>query len=106
VRNSGLGVLGFSITNKSALAPGGFPSAAFIRFTGTKTTGSITISGRGMTSEDGFTGCDAPDRAGLWGDYGAATIDAATGYIYTVNENISGRRGKITNWGTFITQLQ
>jgi hypothetical protein len=105
LRNSGVGALGFSITNKSALVTGGFPSAAFIRFNGTNTTGKITVSGRGLTSDDGFTGCDAAGHAGIWGDYGAATVDAATGYLYTVNENISGRRGKLTNWGTFITQL-
>jgi hypothetical protein len=104
---SGAGVLGFTITNRSESAPGGFPSAAFIPFNGKRPVGQIIISGEGIASDDGYTGCTggAP-FVGLWGTYGAATVDAATGYYYTANENISGERTPNTNWGTFITQLR
>jgi hypothetical protein len=102
----GAGALGLSITNQSANVHGGFPSAGFIQFTGTGTAGKVLVSGQGIASDDGFTGCDmGPGGIGRWGDYGAATVDAATGFFYTANENISGARGPATNWGTFITQL-
>lgn len=63
-----------------------------------------------MTSDDGFTGCGrpGPGQVGRWGDYGAATVDAATGYFYTANELIPYKKvapGQAANWGTFITQL-
>jgi hypothetical protein len=106
LNKSGAGALGFTITNKSKNVPGGFPSAGFIQFTGTGPAGGIKISGQGIASDDGLTGCTGgPAGVGRWGDYGAATIDAATGFFYTANENISGARGMATNWGTFITQL-
>ncbi|MBO0733739.1 MAG: hypothetical protein J2P49_05350, partial [Methylocapsa sp.] len=57
---SGAGVLGFTITNKSRNVTGGFPSAAFIQFSGTGTTAGIVVSGPGATSDDGFTGCPGP----------------------------------------------
>jgi len=45
----------------------------------------------------------------LWGDYGAATVDAATGFFYTANEYIPDptvfSRIATNNWGTFITQV-
>jgi hypothetical protein len=111
LNKSGAGVLGFTITNKSKTVPGGFPSAGVIQFTGSGTTGSIIVSGQGITSDDGFSGCGSgfgspPGLVGRWGDYGAATVDAATGFFYTANENISGARVTFTNWGTFITQVQ
>lgn len=113
LNRSGAGVLGFSIANKSQSAPGGFPSAAYVAFTGTGVAGSIVVTGQGVASDDGFTGCTKPGPGGVgrWGDYGAATVDAATGLVYTANEDIPGRTGVIgltgssTNWGTFITQL-
>jgi len=90
--------------------PGGYPSAAFIQFTGSATTGGIIIKGQGKTSDDGFTGCSnpGPGQVGRWGDYGAATVDSATGYFYVVNEMIPFKTvatGQAANWGTFITQL-
>ena len=107
LNKSGAGALGLTITNTSKSVPGGFPSAGFIQFTGKAPTGSIIVSGQGITSDDGFSGCFAgPPAVGRWGDYGAATVDAATGFFYTANENISGARTFATNWGTFITQLQ
>lgn len=107
---SGAGAIGFTETNKSATVPGGYPSAAFIQFTGSATTGGIIIKGQGKTSDDGFSGClnPGPGQVGRWGDYGAATVDSATGYFYVVNEMIPFKTvatAQAANWGTFITQL-
>jgi hypothetical protein len=109
LNKSGEGFLGVTITNTSKNVPGGFPSAGLIQFTGTASTGNIIVSGQGIASDDGVTGCGQfppPGGVGRWGDYGAATVDAATGFFYTANENISGARTFATNWGTFITQVQ
>jgi hypothetical protein len=82
-----------------------------MEFDETAPTGGIIVSGHGFTSDDGFTGCRAPGpgTVGRWGDYGAAVVDAATGYIYTANEMIPDpslfARGHYANWGTFITQI-
>ena len=103
---SGTGVLGFSITNESRFVPGGFPSTAVIKFTTTGPTGGLIVSGQGVSSADEFVGCSLNENGiDRWGDYGAATVDAATGFFYTANENISGPRGFRTNWGTFITRM-
>jgi hypothetical protein len=73
LNKSGAGALGLSITNQSANVHGGFPSAGFIQFNGTGTTGKVLVSGQGIASDDGFTGCDmGPGGVGRWGDYGAA----------------------------------
>ena len=104
--------MGMTITNKSPSVAGGYPSAAFLQFTGTAPTGSITVSGPGFTSDDGFSGCQGPGpgQVGRWGDYAAATVDSVTGFFYTANEMIPNPttfpRGQFANWGTFITQLQ
>jgi hypothetical protein len=107
---TGAGAMGFTQTNKRAKVAGGYPSASSIQFTGTSTTGSIIVKGQGKASDDGFTGClsPGPGQVGRWGDYGAATVDAATGYVYTANEMIPYKTvatGQAANWGTFITQL-
>jgi hypothetical protein len=108
---TGAGAMGITMTNTSKTVTGGYPSAAFIQFTGTATTGSIVVSGQGNTSDDGFSGCPSAGKGqvGRWGDYGAATVDAKTGYVYTANEMIPNPttfpRGTFENWGTFITQL-
>lgn len=111
LHESGSGVMGFTITNTKATVAGGYPSAAFIEFDGMATTGGIIVSGQGFTSDDGFTGCSAPGpgTVGRWGDYGAAVVDAATGYFYTASEMIPNpalfTRGQYANWGTFITEI-
>jgi hypothetical protein len=108
---SGAGYMGFTITNVDASVAGGYPSAALIQFDGGP-TGGIIVTGQGATSDDGFTGCGGPGpgTVGRWGDYGAAVVDAATGYIYTANEMIPDPTvftpGFYANWGTFITQIQ
>ena len=101
---AGDGALGFTITNVSQFKNGGFPSAGFMAWTGTGVQGPIQVPGPGVASDDGFTGC-TPAGVGRRGDYGAAVVDATTGFVYTANENISGVRASVSNWGTFITQL-
>jgi hypothetical protein len=111
LNKTGAGAMAMTITNKSASVTGGYPSAAFLQFTGTAPTGSITVKGQGFTSDDGFTGCPGagPGKVGRWDDYGAATVDSDTGFFYTANEMIPNPavypRGHSANWGTFITQL-
>jgi len=51
LNKTGAGAIGMTITNKSASVAGGYPSAAFVQFTGTAPTGSITVTGLGFTSE-------------------------------------------------------
>jgi hypothetical protein len=110
VNKTGVGVIGMSITNPDPNVAGGFPSASFIRFAGSP-RGNIIVTGQGATSDDGFTGClfSGPGQIGRWGDYAAATVDAATGFYYVANEYIPDPtefpRGFATNWGTFITRV-
>jgi hypothetical protein len=110
VNKAGVGVIGATITNPDPNVAGGFPSASFIRFSGFP-RGNITVTGQGATSDDGFTGCrgPGPGEIGRWGDYGAATVDAASGFYYVANEYIPDPkrfpRGFATNWGTFITRV-
>jgi hypothetical protein len=52
--------------------------------------------------------CPGLGKVGSWGDYGAATVDAKTGFYYTANEMIPFKtvaKGQAANWGTFVTQL-
>lgn len=108
LNKTGAGILGFTIANISQSVPGGFPSTAFMQVGPAGPAGSIMIAGQGITSDDGFTGCNPSSPTypvGRWGDYGAAVVDAATGRFYAANENISGARGTFSNWGTFVTRL-
>jgi hypothetical protein len=110
VNKAGKGVIGFTISNPDANAPGGFPSAAFIEFAGFP-RGNIIVTGQGATSDDSATGCRGPGPGGVaaWGDYGAATVDAATSFFYIANEYIPDPtvfpRIETNNWGTFITRV-
>ena len=110
LNSTGYGVMGFTQTNQSSGVVGGYPSASIIEFTGSAITGNILVTGQGSTSDDGFSGCPGagPGQVGRWGDYGAAVVDAATGYFYTGSEMIPNAstypRGTLANWGTFITQ--
>jgi hypothetical protein len=111
LNNTGAGYMGITQTNQSSSVAGGYPSASIIQFTGTGFTGGFIVTGQGFTSDDGFSGCQGPGAAdvGRWGDYGAAVVDAVTGYFYTANEMIPDPsqypRGSFANWGTFITQI-
>jgi hypothetical protein len=110
VNKAGKGLIGFTISNPDANAPGGFPSAAVIEFAGFP-RGNIIVTGQGATSYDARSACSrpGPGGVGLWGDYGAATVDAATGFFYLANEYIPDPtvfpRSENGNWGTFITQV-
>ena len=110
VNKAGTGVIGFTVSNPDANAPGGFPSAAFIEFAGFP-RGNIIVTGQGATSDDSATGCRRPGPGGVaaWGDYGAGTVDSATGFFYIANEYIPDPtvfpRIETNNWGTFITRV-
>ena len=110
VNRAGKGLIGFTVSNPDANAPAGFPSAALIEFAGFP-RGNIIITGQGATSYDQLAACLSPGPGGVapWGDYGAATIDAATGFPYLGNEYIPDPavfpRTANGNWGTFITQV-
>jgi hypothetical protein len=111
LHKAGDGVLGVTISNRSAAAIGGFPSAAFIRFNGTAPVGNILVSGKGFQADDDFSACSPPpvgDGISRWGDYGAAVVDAASGKFFIANEYIPKRSTAnpltaVTNWGTFVT---
>src|SRR5262249_46786118 len=108
---TGTGYMGVTQTNKSSAVAAGFPSASIIRFTGAGFAGGFVVTGQGFTSDDGFSGCEGPGPGGVgrWGDYGAAVVDAVTGYFYTANEMIPNPsqypRAPNANWGTFITRI-
>jgi hypothetical protein len=110
VNKAGKGLIGFTISNPDANVPGGFPSAAVIEFAGSP-RGNIIVTGQGATSYDQLAACLHPGPGGVapWGDYGAATVDAATGFFYLGNEYIPDPtvfpRSANGNWGTFITQV-
>jgi hypothetical protein len=112
LHKAGDGVLGMTISNRSATALGGFPSAAFIKFNGIAPVGNILVSGAGAQPADDFSGCPSPPGAeegvARWGDYGAAVVDAASGKFFIANEYIPKKSTanpltKATNWGTFVT---
>lgn len=109
LNNSGNGILGFSITNPNQNLMGGFPSAAIVQVTSGVPQSTIFVTGIGQNSAQSFTGCkNQPGiTRGRWGDYGAATVDAATGIFYAANEMIPSISywGMRTNWGTFITKM-
>src|ERR1700730_5381882 len=110
VNKAGRGLISFTVSNPDANAPGGFPSAAVIKFAGFP-RGNIIITGQGATSYDALGACRSPGPGGVapWGDYGAATVDAARCFFYLGNDYIPDpavfpgiANG---NWGTFITQV-
>jgi hypothetical protein len=110
LHKAGDGVLGMTNSNRSAAALGGFPSAAFIKFTGTAPVGNIVVSGAGAQPDDDFSGCPSPPTnvGARWGDYSAAVVDAASGKFFIANEyipkkSIANPLTKVTNWGTFLT---
>jgi hypothetical protein len=111
LNSTGAGYLGVTETNISSSVAAGYPSASILQFTGSGITGGFLVTGQGFTSDDGFSGCSGAGPAGVgrWGDYGAAVVDAVTGYFYTANEMIPNPsqhpRGSVANWGTFITLI-
>ncbi len=109
----GNGFIGVTITNPNKALPGGYPSSAVISFSDADGPGTITVTGQGATSDDGFTGYGKPHnpgQVGRWGDFASAVLDAETGLYYTANEMIPDPavypRGTFANWGTFVTAIQ
>ena len=109
MNNTGKGVMGISIMNPNKALPGGYPSTAVVPFDNSGPGSTIYVTGQGVTSDGGFSGC-TPNQGnvGRWGDYGAAVINPkSTDNFFTANENISvptnSHTGSYTNWGTYIT---
>ncbi len=101
VNGSGAGAMAFTLSG-----PDYYPSAAYVRFAGGKTSGPIHISGAGTGPEDGFTGYAAFGGNGVsrWGDYSAAVAVGNT--IWMANEFIPNTpRSTYANWGTFVSRI-
>jgi hypothetical protein len=85
-----------------------YPSMAFTTLSPQHGTGEIQLGGAGSAPEDGFSGYPQYGGSGVarWGDYSAAYADT-DGSIWMATEWIPNtKRTKLTNWGTFIGQLQ
>ena len=98
-----------------------FPSAAFVRLN-LDSTGPISLAGRGVGPQDGFSGSaffNAPNPARpRWGDYSAAVTDGTS--IWTASEYIAqscrlpefqadptcgGTRTPLGNWSTRVSRI-
>lgn len=105
----GNGIIGATLVGKTA--PGGFPSTGFVELLSNALAGTFTVTGKGNTSDDGFSGYGTGGVAGIgrWGDYASAAVDPTTGYYWAGNEYIPDAatfpRGASANWGTFITKV-
>jgi hypothetical protein len=91
----------------SLSSPNDFPSAAFVRVTGTS-VGPIRISREGNEPDDGFT-CYPPfsDLVGRWGDYSAAAVNNVDATIWMATEYVPDiNRSSQANWATYVTRLQ
>jgi hypothetical protein len=79
------------------------------RLTGTRGTRCLPSERQLARLADTLSPGPGPGQIGRWGDYGAATVDAATGFFYFGNEYIPDPTefppGSFTNWGTFITRV-
>jgi len=110
LNSSGNGIMGITVTNPNPAVPGGYPSAAYVRFSAGHPTNKFGISGQGGESDDGFTGYAPYGTVGRWGDFSSATVDPVTGIFYVGNEFIPNSavypRGPDANWGTFITEVK
>lgn len=110
--HTGHGILGVTITSPDAAAVGGYPSTAYVSFDKSKAGKTITVTGQGGASDDGFTGYNGPGPAGVgrWGDFASATVDVTTGAFYVANEFIPDPevfpRGTFANWGTYVTEVR
>jgi hypothetical protein len=100
VNGAGDGYIAFSL-----MGPSYYPSAAYIPFTASGTSGSVHVAASGAAPEDGFT-CYAafvgPFYGGCrWGDYSMGVAMGSD--IYMATEYIPpSSRDYLTNWGTFI----
>jgi hypothetical protein len=96
----GTGAMVFTLAGE-----GYFPSAAYVPFTLSGTSGAVHVVGPGVAPEDGFT-CYPPYSDGVcrWGDYSAAV--AEDGAIMMATEYIPGPRDTNADWGTFIARYR
>jgi hypothetical protein len=112
LNSAATGVIGMTITGIDQAARGGFPSAALVSFADYQTQARVRVVGKGAAADDGITGCRRAGAGGIgrWGDYGAGTVDPATGFFYLANEFIPDPEkfppGNNANWGTFITRVR
>lgn len=85
-----------------------YPSMAFSTISSRSGPGVIQLGAAGFAPEDGFSGYKQFGGNGVarWGDYSAAVADTDNS-IWMATEWIpDSPRTKLTNWGTFIGQLQ
>lgn len=119
----GSGVIGFNIMNPAPYVLGNFPSTGFVKFTGSKLSGNLVVTGIGVAPDDGFTsqfdccylsgGVHGIAGIGRWGDYAAAVVDPAfaaskSPVYYTGGEMIAvpyTSLGADANWTSYITQI-
>jgi len=114
VNQNGQAVMSFTLSG-----PNYYPSAAYSYIN--QSAGDVTVIGRGVGPDDGFTGYKAFFGNGIarWGDYSAAVADewgniwVAAEYIgqsctdkqYAADNTCRGTRDQFANWGTFIGRV-
>lgn len=112
----GRGIVSFTL-----IGPGYYPSAAYIRFNNSGTSGNVRIAAAGGGPEDGFSGYVSVGESNVArrGDYGAAALSGGTfwmaseyiGEVCTLQEYLGsgftcgGTRGAFGNWYTRISQV-
>jgi len=110
VTNDGKGVIGFSI-----VGPGLFPGTGYAKVSLAAGATEVKLTSQGVFPDDGFTGYPVfDDRAGRWGDYSSAVVDAS-GNIWVANETIPCQEVKgpgngcfrtvLANWGTLVAKI-
>lgn len=120
----GAGVIGFNIMNPAPYVLGNFPSTGYVKFTGSKLSGNLVVTGVGVAPDDGFSSlydcCYTTSGGsfnlvgiGRWGDYSAAVVDPAfaaskSPVYYTGGEMIAvpyTKFGAVANWTSYISQI-
>jgi hypothetical protein len=92
------------------VGPDYYPSAAYVRLSGSAAPNTLNIAAAGAGPEDGFTGYVSQNdsRTARWGDYSAATVDEA-GNLWFATEYIPAvlttRPLPLANWGTYIGKI-
>jgi hypothetical protein len=101
--NDGDAAMGFTLSGTDY-----YPSAAWVTLNDDGTTSDVHVAAAGGAPEDGFTGYVVEGGAGTsrWGDYFAATADAA-GNLWMSVEYIAGNghRSLFANWGTRVISV-
>ncbi|MEO8076666.1 MAG: hypothetical protein ABI818_10080 [Acidobacteriota bacterium] len=102
VNASGAAAIGLTL-----VGPDYYPSAAYVRLSGSGAPNVVNVAAAGAGPEDGFTGyvSQADSRTARWGDYSAATVDEA-GNLWFATEYIPALpRTQLANWGTYIGKI-